>query len=353
VDWAFDNGHVGNADQQHFVHVLKNTGMTVARYTDTGDAAGDNNITITAVADLSNTVCVGSAYSSGTGFTYSRGWKGIYLTSTTNVNAWASISGNGVSVRVQVAELPGIVGWANEMTISGSTATFATALADNIGVGDAIQYDSDDDDIIDAIAFIHGRTSSTEYTVKDKDGNAPTAVTADTDWAIYRAYTSLYNWQAQDENNNLNDTVENFDTSKVLTDILNVACYADGADTTASEVNISGWTTGASSYIRIYTPTLASEVGTSQRHNGAAGTGFVLKPSTSSPGEYFSGIDIREDYVRIEGIEIDGSTITNGEALSGIQTADMPHSRLYLDDRHQLHLCGGNKDRRRVDTHNQ
>ena len=47
------------------------------------------------------------------------------------------------------------------MTISGSTATFESGLYDNIGVGDAIEYDSDGNDSIDAIVFIHGRTSAT------------------------------------------------------------------------------------------------------------------------------------------------------------------------------------------------
>jgi hypothetical protein len=228
-------------------------------------------------------------------------------------------------------------GGSNQLVISGSIATFGTGLANTIGVGDAIQYDSNDDSIIDAIAFIHGRSSSTQYTVKDKDGNAPTAVTSDYDWAIYRAYTSLYYWQAQDENDNLNDTVENFDTSKVLSDIVNVACYADGVDAPTSEVNITGWTTGASSYIRIFTPTSTGEVGTSQRHNGTKGTGYVLKPNTSSPGEFLSGIDIQEDYVRIEGIEIDGSTITNGQSVSGIQTVNIAASSDIRIDKCLIH----------------
>ena len=36
------------------------------------------------------------------------------------------------------------------------------------------------------------------------------------------------------------------------------------------------------------------EVGASQRHIGRAGTGFVLKPNTSSPGEFYEIIDINE-----------------------------------------------------------
>ena len=70
-------------------------------------------------------------------------------------------------------------GSGNALTILGSTATFGSVLSDSIGVGDAIQYDSDGNDTIDAIAFIHGRTDSQTYTVKDKDGATPTAVTGD------------------------------------------------------------------------------------------------------------------------------------------------------------------------------
>ena len=133
----------------------------------------------------------------------------------------------------------------NGLTISGSTATFSTALPNNIGVGDVIQYDSSGDGTIDAIAFIHGRTSSTQYTVKDKNGNAPTAVTSDYNWAIYRAYTSLANWQSQTENPNITEPVEN-DVNPSMNlvtanTILNVACYGDGEDTTAVTIAVHGW----------------------------------------------------------------------------------------------------------------
>ena len=75
-------------------------------------------------------------------------------------------------------------GAANALTISGSTASFASALPNNIGVGDAIQYDSDSNGSIDALAFIHGRTNSQTYTVKNKSGAAPTATAGpDNDWA--------------------------------------------------------------------------------------------------------------------------------------------------------------------------
>jgi hypothetical protein len=107
VDWYFNSAHDGT-DNQHMVHVLENAGMAVSRFTDTGSLQGDNAVDISSagITDLTNTVCVGSSNASGTGTAYSRGWKGIYLTSTTNVNAWGSYSGNTISTQVQVSEMP-------------------------------------------------------------------------------------------------------------------------------------------------------------------------------------------------------------------------------------------------------
>lgn len=107
VDWNFHGNHDG-VDNQHMVHVLENSDMTVTRYTDTGSAQGDNNIDISSagLTDLSNAAVIGSARSSGTGTAYGRGWKGVYLTSLTNVNAWAHRSGNDMRVEVQVIDMP-------------------------------------------------------------------------------------------------------------------------------------------------------------------------------------------------------------------------------------------------------
>ena len=161
-------------------------------------------------------------------------------------------------------------GAANALTISGSTATFASALPNNIGVGDVIQYDSDGNNSIDALAFIHGRTNSQTYTVANKNGATPTAVVGDNNWGVYRAYTSLANWESQTENANILEPVEN-DVNPSLNlvtanTIMYVACYADGADTTA--VFLNGWTTGVANHIKIFAPALSSQVGITQRHSG-------------------------------------------------------------------------------------
>jgi len=193
------------------------------------------------------------------------------------------------------------------LTISGTTAVFSSSLPDNIGVGDAIQYDSDGNGTIDSIAFIHGRTSATQYTVASAAGITPTPVSGDTDWSIFRAYTSLADAESGRENTGIDSAVRNFDAwSKgrdlVINDeVWNIALYGDATDTTSDGISIWGWTTGPSNYLRIYTPTSTSEVGVSQRHNGVWSTSAYRLQSTNPPNDV---IAIIEEYVRIDGLQI-------------------------------------------------
>ncbi|MCG2690894.1 hypothetical protein L6249_02390 [Candidatus Parcubacteria bacterium] len=201
------------------------------------------------------------------------------------------------------------VGTSNALTISGSTATFASGLPDNVGVGDALQYDSDNNGAIDAICFIHARTSSTVYAVKKASGAIPTAtVAADNDWSIFRAYTSLALAETGTENTGINATVLNFDTWTLGKDISsstgsneqwNIACYANGTTADTAAVTIDGWTTTADNYIKIYTPVASSEVGTSQRHNGKWDTGKYRLEISGAQALY-----VQEDYVRIDGLQV-------------------------------------------------
>ena len=136
--------------------------------------------------------------------------------------------------------------------IVGTTATFSTSMPNNIGVGDVLEYGTTN------LAFISGRTSATVYTVQSSTGGTPVATGAGTAVSVFRAYTSLYNWETQDENDAIADGVENFDTSKALVannTVMQVAAYADGPDTGSNEVKITtAWVTGANNYIRIFTP---------------------------------------------------------------------------------------------------
>jgi len=213
----------------------------------------------------------------------------------------------------------------NDLTISGSTATFDEPLPDRIGVGDAIQYDDDSDGDIDAndsIVFIHGRTSSTEYTVKTAAGAAPVAVTNDNDWSIFRAYSSLYDAERGEENDGIDDDLEAFESWSSGKDLVtageqwNVACYGDRADTAA--VTIDGWTTSEDNYIKVYTPVYTSEVGETQRHHGKWDRGkFII-----AADGYYGVFRIYESYTKIEGLQIEAIRDTDTGIGAGIYIND-------------------------------
>ena len=78
-------------------------------------------------------------------------------------------------------------------------------------------------------------------------------------------------------------------------------------------VTIDGYTTDATHYIRIYTPVTTAEVGISQRHNGTAGTGFRLQTTSD-----VDTIEVKDNHVRIEGLEIDGSQATYRPGAGGV-----------------------------------
>ncbi|MHC4230025.1 MAG: LamG domain-containing protein, partial [Planctomycetota bacterium] len=189
------------------------------------------------------------------------------------------------------------------MTIASGTATFSAAQPDDIGVGDVITYNTS------LKAYISGRTSSTVYSVQTVTGGTPADVTDATVNSIKRTFNYLNDAALY------SDDVSHLNTADLVTNNfqLNWPCYNDatGPDTTAVRIE-EPWITGASNYIRAYTPTETSEVGTSQRHNGTAGTGYRVIPSTGTPGDWYNFILVSTDngYVRIEGIEIDGSNVS-------------------------------------------
>lgn len=225
-------------------------------------------------------------------------------------------------------------GGSNSLDIVGSTATFGSALPLNVGVGDAIQYDSDNNGSIDAIAFIHGRTSATVYTIKTATGGIPTATTAaDQDWGVYRAYTNCAAaLGTQTENIGIDNTQENFDNFTNGKDAAaagqqwNFALYGDATDTTACTAS-SGWVTDATYYIRLYSPYLATEVGVSQRHQGVwtPGAGTLMRTAgdnltISTNGFYVEGIQFTSSSVSPNGIvrwTVNNST-TRGRVFNNI-----------------------------------
>ncbi len=223
-------------------------------------------------------------------------------------------------------------GTSNALTISGSTATFVSNLPANIGVGDVIQYDSDGNSSIDAIAFIHGRTSAKVYTVYKADGlTNPTAVAGDNDWSIFRAYTSLANAESGIENTSINSSVANFDDwtagGDATTDDAgknlvtadqqwNIACYANGTTADIVKTTINDWTTGATQYIRIFTPTSQNQVGVTQRHTGVWDTSKYHLLATS-PTHMDYAIRTYAYYTRIDGLQIKTNPTASWNRMTG------------------------------------
>lgn len=221
----------------------------------------------------------------------------------------------------------------NNITIQNSaynggmgTAIFDTALANNIGVGDVIQYDSNSDTTIDAVLFIAGRVSSTQYFVQTSNGGYVSLSGYTTQyWNIYRAYTSLANAIAGSENTGITASVRDFDTFTSGNDIAaqnlqwNIALYADAIDTTATEVN--NWTTSFASYLKLYTPYASTEVGTSQRHSGTwASGGYTLNADGSiASGD---GLLIGVDHVVVEGLKMESTNSTGYRSTFMISFAD-------------------------------
>ncbi len=81
--------------------------------------------------------------------------------------------------------------------------------------------------------------------------------------------------------------------------ILNLACYADGSDGT--KVAVNGYIADVTHYMRIFTPSLESEVGVSQRHTGVVGTGYRI---VADPGDWGYIMNIDDDYLRLEGLSL-------------------------------------------------
>jgi hypothetical protein len=189
--------------------------------------------------------------------------------------------------------------------ITGNNAVFAAAMPPNVGVGDAIQYDSNNDTVIDSIAFITSRIDASHYTVQNAAGGIPTPMmAANQAWAIYRAYTSLRSARVGLENNGINTAVRGFETwsngraAVANNEQWNFACYADAADTETTDFVWTAWTTGPNNYIRIYAPYLPDEVGVSQRHNGTYTTsGYRLEDTNGNC------LILQNDYIRVEGIQ--------------------------------------------------
>ncbi|HBI33903.1 MAG TPA: hypothetical protein DEA43_03600 [Candidatus Moranbacteria bacterium] len=189
------------------------------------------------------------------------------------------------------------------VTISSGVATFSAAQTGNIGVGDRVTYNTTD------IAYIAAKTSTSVWTLVTKTGAVPADITTSTVVSIKREYTSLSAavTGAIDANHlNTTDLVAgNYQ--------LNFPCYYDSAaDTTA--VNVTGYTTGASNFIKIYTPNnTTNEANNSQRHQGKWDDGKYQLSVVAN-----EIITVSNNYTQIIGLQIKNRNSGGvGHGLSG------------------------------------
>lgn len=213
------------------------------------------------------------------------------------------------------------------LTISGTTATFSSTAPDTVGVGNAIQYDSSNAGAVNAICFISGRTSSTVFSVQRFQGGTPASCSGDADWSVFHPYIRIDNAINGLENTAINATVRAFDAGHRNIDTANeqwnIACYR-GVDSVAStSVGCDNFTTSATDYLKIYTPTSSSEVGVSQRHTGKRIRGcyqLVVHSASSRNGLVFNGTATKNIFhVRVDGLFI---KVSGAGANSGIYHGD-------------------------------
>ncbi|EKE19397.1 MAG: hypothetical protein ACD_9C00030G0001, partial [uncultured bacterium] len=195
------------------------------------------------------------------------------------------------------------------VTVSGATATFSEAqTASNMGVGDVIDYDADNKK-----CFIAKKVSQTVWNCTSATGGLPTAASGVVVNSISHAFASLsaaITGASGASFLNTSDLVSgNYQ--------LNFPCYYDsGADTTF--VNVAGYTTGTSNYIKIYTPNNSStEVNQGQRHGGKWDDG-KYRLEVSAAADFTPGINLSVKHARIEGIQV---KLTNNDYGYGYSVA--------------------------------
>ena len=197
-------------------------------------------------------------------------------------------------------------GTGNALRLTGDAAQFDLPLPDRVGVGDLLQYDSNGDGYIGALAMIVGRVNSQTYSVRDPDGQPlPDMVGSTNLWALHRAYTSLVEMVAGIGNIGIAPALRDFDLGDydLVADnqVRHVACYADAVDEEA--VRLFGLLTDPSHYLRIFAPAAPAEVGVSQRHTGNwVDTAFTIFKHSSVLDSVFL---VEIGHAVIEGLQID------------------------------------------------
>src|SRR3989339_855191 len=183
------------------------------------------------------------------------------------------------------------------VSVSSGVATFSTAQTGNIGAGDMVTLDNG------WVFYLKQKTSTTVWTVSAPIGASPNNISSRKVVFIKRAFNSLNAAISGSAPGSANSSHLNTMALTTAKTKLYISCYADGNDASMDTLS-STWTTSASYYITIFTPTNTStECNQNQRHNGVInGGGYTLLSSFS--GGYARNIDIGANYTKVIGLKI-------------------------------------------------
>ena len=153
-------------------------------------------------------------------------------------------------------------------SISNDTLYLDAPAPDTVGIGVVYQYLNNTN-----LSFIHKRVSSSVWVVKDSLGGTTylNQVTNDGPGYFFHCYTGMANFNSGIENTLVATALRNWPGGNRNIQSANedwfVPCYA-GRDSNSALINIANWNTSPTHRIRFYSPTLPTEVGLSQRHQG-------------------------------------------------------------------------------------
>ena len=198
------------------------------------------------------------------------------------------------------------------ISISNGTATLSVSQTGNIGVGDEITYNGS------TKVYIKSIITQSQFVVHAPAGGVPVDVDpAVTVNSIMRAFNDL---ATAELNSGTGSYLGNFDltASTGINAKLTWVAYNDAPFVTASAemLTIDDYTTDATHFITL-TAAGASQVasGTSQRHNGTAGTGVVLDGEDTTK----IGVRVQDPYTRVEWLELKRFRSANGFAAVEIR----------------------------------
>ena len=169
---------------------------------------------------------------------------------------------------------------------ASATVTFSGSLPTNVGKGDKLTIDVDG---TPEVGYILSRDSSSQVTLQ----SAMTGTYTNQDFTIARAYSTLQAW----EDDRSGDLVS---YNRIEVGV----AYNDGTFTAG--VTIDGSTTDSTRYMWL-------TVADGQRHNGTAGTGVKIDPTTAG-----NVITVSDNYTIVDGFEITGFGSAGG-LYSGVQ----------------------------------